>query len=249
MWNKSGSSPNSGNANAIERMLEREKEREKGGKSTERKIIETIKNRLNWGCENGNPQFFHLHILSVCVLACVYVCLSVIFGMERYKIFGAIRQWKTRMEQQKKCDGNVMDWILCVFVAKQSQIDAVILVANRKCNISKVSYRYTKNGFAHWGTGIVHTEQADTHNTTQYDINIQMRDSKKESETHTQPEKEGEGESLAKELLFWCEYPSFLCWLMIMSPTLFLYLFAYSIKIVTLFIYGVVLAENHVATQ
>lgn len=74
---------------------------------------------------------------------------------------------------------------------------------------------------------------------------IQMRDSKESrlaNERENKPEAEDEcggkkEKANAKELLFWCEYPSFLCWLMIMSPTLFLYLFAYSIKIVTLFIY------------
>lgn len=159
-------------------------------KSTERKIIETIKNRLNWGCENGNPQFFHLLTLPLSFSSHIlYMCLSVIFGMERYKIFGAVRQWKTRMEQQKKCDGNVMDWIVCVFVAKQSQIDAVILVANRKCNISKVSYRiFIRKMGLHTEerepcTVHSYTARAYTHKT-QYDINIQMRDSKKDRARH-----------------------------------------------------------------
>lgn len=72
-----------------------------------RKIIETIKNRLNWG---WNPKFFRIG------------------NRYKYSIYKRLFlvDSEKRVVQRKKivCDGNVMDWIVCACLLNRSKINS-----------------------------------------------------------------------------------------------------------------------------
>lgn len=181
MWNKRAPTKN-GNAMASKQTSEWEWDNAKRGKKkyAKRKIIETIKNRLNWGCKNGNPQFF---------LQCHAQTSDDIQKREWWKDTKIFRRPSTvknaHMENRISVEWKsnekkiVMEmwWIeLCAcLLLNKAKIDAVILVANRKCNISKVSYRCTKNGFAYWfrtGNILCNTNKHHTKYNTIYKLCI-----------------------------------------------------------------------------